>query len=398
MRRLYFILFILLVTMVFGCQGTMGTIDKAEKNVQGGFVQRVLNKMDEYTPEAIGKKNNEAPEKETIEKETGEKDAGTVVASATKTDLKPVKKITPEAKYSVTIDPDPRDSLVRIMNFDSSYYPGMSLPAGIYDVLVQREGYKSYREWINIEYDIILKVILKKSAEAYRAKKSDPKKKKLILPKSSPQKPKTKTAIVEPQKTIVPFQKKQLSKEAKIVAPRKPENVIAETKAEVVTEAVLFPSVLLEHSSSVSSLCFSPDGSVLVSGGYDNMVIAWRVKDGSILNKFDHGDRVRSVAFSPDGQTIASAGSDKVVKLWDIETGKLQSTLRGHKSRVYSVIFSPKGDTIISGGNNELYIWDAHTGKTKYFIVGDGQLYPRFGPIHAIAFNPNGKDAQGLEW
>ena len=104
---------------------------------------------------------------------------------------------------------------------------------------------------------------------------------------------------------------------------------------------------------------------------------------------------MKAVCFSPDGNSIASAGSDKLIKLWDIKTGKLRKTLKGHNSRVFSIAFSPKGDTLISGSHNELFIWNVGTGKTKYFIIGDGKLYPMLGPIYAIAFNPNGKDAGG---
>ena len=113
--------------MVFGCQGTLS---KAEKNVQEGFVQKVLNRMDEYTPKSLDMKK----------KETQQEETATAASQPTKKYVEPVKKKAPDAKYSVTIQPEPKDSTVRIMNIDSRYYPGISLPAGIYDVLVQRKG------------------------------------------------------------------------------------------------------------------------------------------------------------------------------------------------------------------------------------------------------------------
>jgi len=148
----------------------------------------------------------------------------------------------------------------------------------------------------------------------------------------------------------------------------------------------------------VSSLCFSPDGSLLASGGYDSIVILWKTDDGSVVHHLNHEDRVAAVTFSPDGRIVVSAGSDKAIKLWDVNTGELLKTLTGHTSRIHSAAFDLTGETIVSGGNNELIIWDAATGKIKNLIVGDDKLYPRFGMIKDIAFNPNGKDADGYEF
>ena len=397
MRRLLFVLVIVVFTMSSGCQSTL---DKAEKNVEGGYVQKLLKKMDQYTPTSLDMK------KDSKKEEAGQKETATPAVPAEQKYIKPVSRKAPEVKkYSVTIQAEPKDSTVSIMNIDSRYYPGIRLPAGVYDILVQREGYKNYREWINIEYDIILKVILKKRTVAYMARKKAEKDKKLILPKASTQKTKIKPVDVKPKKIIKPVQKKQLTAKPKVVLPSQPEEKTAQSKpevvskkAEVISEKVLFPASLLAHKDSINSLRFSPDGSLLASGGYDHTIIIWQVKNGGILHKLNHGDRVKAVCFSPDGNTIASAGSDKLIKLWDIKTGKLQKTLKGHNSRVFSIAFAPKGDKLISGSNNELFIWDVKAGKTDYFIVGDGKLYPMLGPIYAIAFNPKGKDAQGYDF
>src|SRR5258708_430325 len=71
------------------------------------------------------------------------------------------------------------------------------------------------------------------------------------------------------------------------------------------------------HTSTVTSVAFSPDGTLMVSGSFDKTLKLWRVSDGALLRTFTgHTAEVKSVAFSPDGATVASGSYDQTVKLW----------------------------------------------------------------------------------
>jgi WD40 repeat protein len=62
-----------------------------------------------------------------------------------------------------------------------------------------------------------------------------------------------------------------------------------------------------------------------------------------------HTSTVTSVAFSPDGHTLATASQDSTAQLWDINDPhhpRLLSTLTGHTNTVTSVAFSPDGHTL----------------------------------------------------
>lgn len=56
-----------------------------------------------------------------------------------------------------------------------------------------------------------------------------------------------------------------------------------------------------------------------------------------------HSDVVFSVAFSPDGSTLASGSWDNTIKLWDEASAKCTKTLAGHSVAVSSLAFSPTG-------------------------------------------------------
>jgi WD40 repeat protein len=59
------------------------------------------------------------------------------------------------------------------------------------------------------------------------------------------------------------------------------------------------------------------------------------------------------VAFSPDGSRVASGSYDETVRAWDAQTGQCQQTLEGHSDWVHSVAFSPDGSRVASGSDDK---------------------------------------------
>jgi len=80
----------------------------------------------------------------------------TVIEALTDTKVKDTENTTEkEAKesdglYSLNINATPSDSIIKIMNITPKYEPGIKLKTGKYDVLVAKNGYKEWREWVEI--------------------------------------------------------------------------------------------------------------------------------------------------------------------------------------------------------------------------------------------------------
>jgi WD40 repeat protein len=69
----------------------------------------------------------------------------------------------------------------------------------------------------------------------------------------------------------------------------------------------------------VTSVAFSPDGSLLASAIGEPVIPLWRVADGhQVAALAGHGRSAMSVAFSPDGTLLASSAADDTVRLWGI--------------------------------------------------------------------------------
>ena len=153
-----------------------------------------------------------------------------------------------------------------------------------------------------------------------------------------------------------------------------------------------------KSSGAISSLCFTPKGQHLISGGSDGVKI-WVIdnqitqvfklngppvsdiccsRDGKLFAFCEDsnniqiwtidGNRLRSfkniwssygVCFSPNQELLASVGEDKALRLWEYREGRLLKTLQGHTAKIHTVQFSPDGQFIATGGlDQNVKIWN----------------------------------------
>ena len=142
------------------------------------------------------------------------------------------------------------------------------------------------------------------------------------------------------------------------------------------------------HEASVEAVAFSPDGTLIASGGDDGVVIIWERTTGKVRHKlgvqedrkrFAGSESVRSVNFSPDGSTLVT-GSSGGGQLWNVDTGERRKYGFGGDH----VAFSPDGTKLITATHDEIHILD---------LVEDKKLFSKKTPgtIKSIAVSPDGK-------
>ena len=69
------------------------------------------------------------------------------------------------------------------------------------------------------------------------------------------------------------------------------------------------------HEGGTSGIQFSPDGTFLVTVGYDNLIKRWRRRDLRLLSsKTGHGQAIETLDLSRDGSRLVTAGGMKVTK------------------------------------------------------------------------------------
>jgi WD40 repeat protein len=73
------------------------------------------------------------------------------------------------------------------------------------------------------------------------------------------------------------------------------------------------------HDNSVFSLCFSPDGEYLLSGGRD-AYLRIRLSNNNfeeLPTQAAHLFTVNDIAYHPNGKFFATASRDKTIRIWD---------------------------------------------------------------------------------
>jgi WD40 repeat protein len=186
-----------------------------------------------------------------------------------------------------------------------------------------------------------------------------------------------------------------------VAAPgREPEGLTWREPAPVMEETAPLPkgatARLGRYIVPSNFQAFSPDRKLFAtthirqfqSGAQDRIHI-WDAATGKHLRTLDgHSTGVMSVAFSPDGTVLASGGIDNAMRLWDVNTGKQLGETQAHEGHVYMLCFTPDGKQLVSA-SNEVRLWDAvNVKEVRKFPKPESKQFEFF---FNAALSPDGK-------
>lgn len=146
----------------------------------------------------------------------------------------------------------------------------------------------------------------------------------------------------------------------------------------------MFPPSFKAHDDYVKAIAVSQlDEGYLATGGYDNAVRIWNIKDKQCIAQFvGHKSVVTWCKFMSTDFLLVTCSLDGTIRIWDTKRATLRRTLQGHNEGVLCADVSPNEKYIVSGGmdckvrlwdveGKELRVYSGHTHWVKNVVFAD---------------------------
>jgi WD40 repeat protein/predicted Ser/Thr protein kinase len=138
------------------------------------------------------------------------------------------------------------------------------------------------------------------------------------------------------------------------------------------------------HDAFIYTAAFSPDGSLVASGGLDRTARIWDAKTGqAITPPLLHAHAVLEVRFTPDGRRLLTVAEDRRLRIWDAANGQALVELPTYtKAGCYDV--SRDGRRIVAPSPGGAQIFNLDTGEPM------GALLAHEPRLNAACFSGDG--------
>lgn len=141
------------------------------------------------------------------------------------------------------------------------------------------------------------------------------------------------------------------------------------------------------HYYDVCALAYSPDGTLVVTGGDDGKVKVWQTATGFCTVTFtEHTGPVKAVTFAKGGNVVISASVDGTCRAFDLLRYRNFRTFTTPDPAAFaSLAVDSAGEVVAAGSADsfEIYVWAMQTGKLLDVLAGHE------GPISCLAFSPS---------
>lgn len=153
---------------------------------------------------------------------------------------------------------------------------------------------------------------------------------------------------------------------------------------------------ILEHSSRVDVMDFSPDAQVIATV-CEASVYIFDLKTGAKLNTlsqdkfFTRNERISSICFSPDAKYIATGNDGGGINIWSMPEQKLCFEFIDHRDQVLAVRFSQDGNAVASMSSKAIRIHDITLNRMVYATNVKMPFHLSRDAMSGFAISPNWK-------
>jgi WD40 repeat protein len=162
---------------------------------------------------------------------------------------------------------------------------------------------------------------------------------------------------------------------------------------------------------AVTSIAFTRNGQSLFTSSYDQTIRSWDVADPARAKLWPgHSAGVNRLAMAPDGRSFASASDDGTARLWPLATPDFASTVPSQEEfttlfspehvpapereglSIFAVAVSPAQDRAVANENHRLIACDLGSGIVLTNVAAT-DIFPGERPgLGGLTFSPNGRE------
>jgi WD40 repeat protein len=119
-------------------------------------------------------------------------------------------------------------------------------------------------------------------------------------------------------------------------------------------------TIRLRAGGSICCAVFSPDGTRVATGGYEERIRFWDPATGDEVDSLDGlcGTAVLALAFSPDGKTLACGNLQGDTQVWDVATGEELYRLLKTDADLCWIAYSSDGRRFACASSRAIRVWD----------------------------------------
>ncbi|GLA12591.1 hypothetical protein AnigIFM62618_008538 [Aspergillus niger] len=146
---------------------------------------------------------------------------------------------------------------------------------------------------------------------------------------------------------------------------------------------------VIRVESQPNAIAFSPEGSMISSGGENNSALLWNINSGDLLESFrGHAGAVSCTAISSCSALMASGSNDHSIRIWDLSTNLCMHVLSIPGEEPRALAFSQNHELLACiSSENTVELWDTASGILQWTLLA-ADAWPTFS-YPSLAFSPD---------
>ncbi|KAF7630903.1 hypothetical protein Mgra_00008824 [Meloidogyne graminicola] len=132
------------------------------------------------------------------------------------------------------------------------------------------------------------------------------------------------------------------------------------------------------HSQTITAINYSPDGSILATGGEDGKVKLWNCSTSFCIVTFtEHETGVTDICFTQNGKAVLSSSLEGSIRAHDLKRYRNFRTLVAPKqTQLHLLCADSSGDIVAAASKDlfEIYVWSFETSEVLDILTGHSNL------------------------